>query len=165
MGLDIIAYSNLKLIGKCDLDWDTCDENLHIRAWINPSFPRSVRGLNISFVDQNSQSVCYLKTDETQKHAFRAGSYGGYNWWRSVLEQNFNPDCDPAEPFYELINFSDCEGCIGFLAASDLFEDFLIYDSIADTLDTDDLGNFYGRYQEWTKACQLARSEGLIYFC
>lgn len=164
MGLDITAYSNLQPVGKCDLDWEYCDSLKHIRAYSHESFPQSIRGLKLYVTDdQFTQSGCFVKTSDTAKHGFRAGSYGGYNLWRSTLQNAFNPELAEDKPFYELIWFSDCEGVIGPDAASDLFEDFVIHDNQAMTL-PDEVGYFYSRYQDWTRACLLAKRSGLIEF-
>lgn len=164
MGLNITAYSNLKSTGKCDLDWEPCDEAGHIRAYTHSSFPQSMRGLPayIDFNDEFVQSNCFVTTTATEAYRFRAGSYSGYGMWRQMLQDTFNPDCESLKPFYELIWFSGCEGAIGPVAAADLFEDFLINNETAVHVDPN--GYFYDKYQDWTQACLLAKQDGLIDF-
>ena len=65
---------------------------------------------------------------------FRAGSYSTYNAWREILcrlafgvEPHTvweNPDDFTGRPFYEVIDFTDCDGCIGPGVSSKLAEDF-----------------------------------------
>lgn len=68
---------------------------------------------------------------------FRAGSYGTYNSWReslSLLANGVLPQIvwrDPftyaEKPFYELIDFTDCEGFIGPNTSAKLARDFEIH--------------------------------------
>lgn len=65
---------------------------------------------------------------------FGAGSYSSYNDFRNVLSQVFLGHDDQyawthraqfrRKPFYELINFSDCEGWLGPKACKKLCKDF-----------------------------------------
>ena len=62
-------------------------------------------------------------------HAFRAGSYSGYNRWRDVLRLVIHGlahrlDLADDADFIELIQFSDCEGCIGPKTCAKLAKDF-----------------------------------------
>jgi hypothetical protein len=162
MGLDITAYSHLESVGCCNLDLDSCDEALHTRAYVYSSFPQSMRGLIAYGSEDNfTLSGCFKKTAITEVYDFHAGSYSGYGQWRNRLQVEFNPYMTESGPFYELIWFSDCEGAIGPDAASDLFEDFLIHDHKAESLEQP---YFYDQYKEWTLACSLARASGLIEF-
>lgn len=70
--------------------------------------------------------------------AFRAGSYSGYNWWREILAKlvgitDINAfwiktgginNRKGKEPFFELINFSDCEGTLPLRECKRLKKDF-----------------------------------------
>jgi hypothetical protein len=168
MGLDISAYSNARLITDHEpLEDEWCEDENHVNAYITDgAFHRSFRGL--------LNGHCY-DVSESEGHGFRAGSYGGYNYWREDLAR-FALGVDPGEvwtaplgyqdaPFFELINFSDCEGAIGPEAAVDLLKDFYDhrdkYRASHSVLDrTYDLE----RYDDWTKACELAAAGGLIIF-
>lgn len=174
MGLDITAYSNLKPIGKHAEDWcgdDSYDKDynrVHVQAYAYECFPQSFRGIAVLGTRQVSGSSfleggCYAITAETKTHAFRAGSYGGYNQWRADLSRQFNPgpDPDPALPFFELIWFADNEGCIGPEAAADLLADFREH---ADAYDPGEAGWWRQKYADWTCACELAADGGLVDF-
>jgi len=106
----------------CDQDLEEDDE--HIVAWVDEDMARSLRGLQMGRCYETSGNVI----------EFRAGSYSGYNKWRDELARRAldlpaatvweDPSRFVEAPFFELINFSDCEGTIGPDAASDLATDF-----------------------------------------
>jgi hypothetical protein len=92
----------------------------------------------------------------------RAGSYSGYNAWRADLQRQFNPAVDEDGPFFELIYFADNEGCIGPEAAKDLLEDFrLHFERYMSGAHAD---YFTAKYQDWTRAFELAADGGLVDF-
>jgi hypothetical protein len=182
MGLDITAYSHLKHIGRHEKDpalnegepggiEDWCYYDNHVDAFAYDSFPASYRGLPILRTERGLvHSGCYETTAETKTHGFRAGSYGGYNAWRTNLAEQFNPqppvpgerysgEPDPAKPFYELIWFADNEGSIGPVAAADLLADFREH-----AADYRPLYEDWDTYKDWTLAFALAASGGLVRF-
>lgn len=183
MGLDITAFSRLEIwpghvpeVGEwCEVDeWE--DEKRHIRAFAYDGFERSFRGLPIlgRSADGSMWGHCYRITDKTGQHAFQAGSYSGYNLWRADLAGQFNPaprepisggmlQPDPGGPFYELIWFADNEGTIGPEAAADLLADFREHAdryALGETL----TGYFSRKYEDWTRAFELAADGGLVHF-
>ncbi|MDG4791891.1 hypothetical protein O7626_39445 [Micromonospora sp. WMMD1102] len=164
MGLDITAYSHLNHLGKHTDDW--CESEEHIQAYAYDAFPESFRGIPILGTRVSGSTFfdggCYERTEKTEAHGFRAGSYSGYGRWRDGLREAFNPAADPARPFFELIWFADNEGSIGPDAARDLLADFREYaDRYAAEFDDD-----YDRqrYADWTRAFELAADGGLVYF-
>lgn len=169
MGLDITAYSRLKPVGKHTDDW--CDDENHVSAYAYDCFPQSFRGIETlgtmwgldgsPFLDGG----CFQTTTETVTHDFYAGSYGGYNRWRADLQRQFNPERKPDGPFYELIWFADNEGTIGPDASCDLLADFREHaGSYSPDVHDDYKGYFRQRYEDWTRACELAADGGLIRF-
>ena len=188
MGLDITAWSHIKRSEDQDEDDFT-----GLRIWKNQSFPNhcELEGGN------------YEETDQTMTHAFRAGSYSGYNVFRSVLAQCTlgvisdevwaDPDKWMSKPFYELINFSDCEGTIGTKVSAKLYHDFkenrerfernlrqeidfnketedplslepeFILPGIAD-LDEMSIDYYIEQYENWTRAFELAKDGGVVDF-
>lgn len=173
MGLDITAYSKLKHVGKHPKDPDLnegesggmddwCYYDEHVQAFAYDSFPQSFRGVPVIGGGPDDDFLfggCFAMTLETKTHAFCAGSYGGYSRWRENLQMQFNPERDPEKPFYELIWFADNEGIIGPDAAADLLADFKAH---AETY----VGSEYDRvkYDDWTKAFELAADGGLVRF-
>jgi hypothetical protein len=176
MGLDITAYSRLTAVGQHLKDPaknegepgglnDWCYYDNHVQAFAYDCFPASFRGIPVLRTDVRSgtgflHGGCYATTEATETHDFRAGSYGGYNAWRDDLREQFNPDQSPDGPFYELIWFADNEGCIGELAAADLLADF------REHARTYVAPEGWGRqkYEDWTRAFELAADGGLVRF-
>ncbi|MFI1197731.1 hypothetical protein ACH4T9_31345 [Micromonospora sp. NPDC020750] len=170
MGLDITAYSHLKHVGKHTDGW--CEDNDHVQAFAYDCFPASFRGIPVLGTEQHSGTGlmvggCHEFTAETERHGFRAGSYGGYNAWRSDLQAKFNPELHSDSPFYELIFFADNEGCIGPDAARDLLADFEQHAAeYGASRPGGPLSREYElqRYADWTRAFRLAADGGLVRF-
>jgi hypothetical protein len=172
MGLDITAYSKLRHIGDHEFDPELnegepgpwCFYDGHVQSWAYSDFTASFRGIPILTTrDGLSHGGCLEITSETQTHGFRAGSYSGYNAWRSDLASQFNPDGDEGKPFYELIWFADNEGAIGPDAAKDLLEDFRAHADVYAPPRRWGAG-LAEVYADWTRAFELAADGGLVNF-
>lgn len=161
MGLDISVYEVATLTPEHEHN-EQCWEQGHVRACLlTPSMARSLRGLEAE--------RCYEVSGYS--FSFRAGSYSGYGAFREALcEAAHGIDvreiwADP-EPwsnceFFELLNFSDCDGTIGPDAAADLAKDFTaLRERIYPLLDEID----QSRYDDWERATTLAAGAGLIEF-
>jgi len=161
MGLDITAYKKLSKIEKPELDrdgypvrWDT---EVQLRTdYTEKDFPGRTEGLE--------HVAVYSYAEE---HRFRAGSYSGYNSWRNELAKlagyTSADDCwnnHTSGPFYELINFSDCEGVIGPVVSAKLAKDFADYREKAEIIG----GWFFDAYQDWEKAFTMAADNGAVSF-
>ncbi|MGE7623170.1 hypothetical protein ACQKMD_08985 [Viridibacillus sp. NPDC096237] len=157
MGLDIKTYRNLTVVldPKFDeegelLNWATEWRPGDSMDWSEKNFPGRAEGID-------SQKVYTW----AEVFRFRAGSYSGFNWWRSKLEQFSNN-----EAFQELINFADNEGVIGFVVAKKLAKDF--YDNAEkakDFADTLDEGEYWiDLYRNWQKAFEMAADNGAVEF-
>lgn len=104
---------------------------------------------------------------------FSAGSYRGYNAWRSALailvgttdREVWAEQKSPvvqAMPFFELICFSDCEGTIGPKTSAKLACDF---DSWAERATKYAPHEYWlSRYEQWRKAFRLAAWRGIVDF-
>lgn len=152
---------------------DYCYYDNHVDAFAYASFPESFRGIPVLTSDEQwIKGGCFEITPETETHGFRAGSYGGYGQWRQDLASQFNPaplsfdrgprmaKPDPELPFYELIWFADNEGCIGPDAARDLLADFREHATAYAPPQV-----WSGeKYQDWTRAFELAANGGLVQF-
>lgn len=186
MGLDITAYSNIKR--SKDQDEENYDL---IRIWKNSNFPD-----HCELEEGNWEA-----TPETQSHSFRAGSYSGYNEFRRILAMcTLGVDIETVweaqdtyinQPFFKLLNFSDCEGTIGPDYSASLFEDFRdnrdrfirnIKQEIDFTkktvdplalepeyttgfdLSDGDIEYYIERYDDWTLAFKLAKENGIVQF-
>jgi hypothetical protein len=167
MGLDISAYSHIKVLENVlfDEDGDPVDENgklLQIdkcfQPLINPHYPKHAGNI------EDKAAYGYEQT-----FGFRAGSYSGYNLWRDSLAQLAryrsaedvwnNPGLEG--PFVELIHFSDCEGVIGAEISAKLSKDFADFD---DQAKTHAIGPFYYLYEKWRDAFALAAQDGAVEF-
>jgi len=161
MGLDVVAFEHANPVPFCDKDCDEHDE--HIVAWVDTGMGRSIRGL--------TPDCCY--TVSGREIAFRAGSYSGYGEWREQLSQRAlgaaattvwaNAEAFASRAFYELINFSDCQGTIGPEAAADLADDFRRLRVAVLARPLDDAASetwFMGRYDLFERALELAASGG-----
>lgn len=187
MGLDISAYSNIKRSEVQDPeDYDS------IRIWHNPNFPDHCE------LEEGS----YEETADTRGHGFRAGSYSEHNLFRNILAQCTlgvktdtiweAEDIYMNQPFFNLLNFSDCGGIIGPDYSATLFEDFRdnrerfirnLKQEIDFTKETEnplavepefilddfnlsfmDIEYYIELYDHWTLAFELAKDGGIVQF-
>lgn len=188
MGLDITAYSNIKFSEDQD------DENYEkIRVWKHSHFPDHCE----------LEEGAWEETPETGVHQFRAGSYSGYGQFRKILALCTlgvdvetvwaNEDNYVYQPFFNLLNFSDCEGCIGPKYSAELYQDFKdnrdrfirnLKQEIDFTKETenplalepefilpdnimlgdDDIEWYIEKYDDFLLAFELAKDDGLVQF-
>lgn len=178
-GLDISAYSNLKIVNNPKLDEDGFPVNYEKEVLLSPStdFPEQFAGLQANKVYSFKSS-----------HEFRAGSYSGYNYWRNELaklagykpiyfDQPFFDGTDlttkrelrydagawaeKSGPFWELINFTDSDGVIGPSVCKKLLKDFVAYKKAA-RKHSDEW--FKESYYDWMKAFSLCAQNGAVVF-
>lgn len=158
MGLDVLAYSKLTPVEvELDENGDRKEYNSRIVNFYknHPSHDRS-DGLD---TDKLYQCEDYF--------SFKAGSYSGYNHWRNQLA--ILAGYDGAEgaweaadgDFWELINFSDCEGTIGSETSKKLLADFEAFQSKADEHEDQ---WFKQRYENFKTAFELASDGGAVKF-
>lgn len=170
MGLDITAYS--KIWPSEDQSPTQHDQETRkmFRAYQNPAFPNQGADIPFAFYDYDGETF-----------AFCAGSYAGYSDWREELAflADYLPTTASDErgkltisyaetvfggatgPFCELINFSDCEGCIGKTVSMKLAADFAEYQSKADK---HHFRPFREAYAKWRRAFELAAQGGCVRF-
>lgn len=157
MGLDIMAYKNLKKVENPVLDEDGYPENWKSEwlpgagmEWSETHFKGRGEGIDANTV--------YTWRD---RYSFRAGSYSGYSWWRNQLSK-FNED-----KFYKLINFADNEGVIGYVVAKELYNNFVDCEEKAKEFSKkiSDGEYWFEKYQDWKKAFEYASQNGAVEFC
>ena len=101
---------------------------------------------------------------------FRAGSYSGFGFWREILAKMHDIELEAMEgfggakewtedePFYELLNHSDCEGVLTPKQSRELQEDFNQGYSPAKlrklVQNVEDLAYWEEKFSEWKKAIQ-----------
>lgn len=177
MGLDITAYRGLTFV-RAMRDEEDYGEPDHTTIYINNDFPGRADGL----IDKGIYSF-------KDSFGFRAGSYSGYSVWRDKLAElaGYRPITVTSEqrptareayaqlyrfaagawtrssgPFYELIQFSDCEGTIGTEVARKLLGDFAEYETRIANAGLDKW--FIEKYADWRHAFDLASDEGCVVF-
>jgi hypothetical protein len=181
MGLDIQAASHLRYVGPIP-DYDElgrleeqinaegkCLDDVYFRLRPNDEGWESRLG--------GLEPGLYEVTPATRQHAFRVGSYGGYNEWREQLSQYalgvtpeavwVSPDEYAGRPFVELINFTDCDGRIAGRVAAKLAADFRAHAAgferfVAGAADADGCLRVY---REFATAFGLAEQQGALRFC
>lgn len=149
MGLDITWYRKLTP-AKHESDHTT-------NFYIADSF--AARAKDIA----EGTHYAYLESD-----SFRAGSYSGYNEWRDQLAKlaGYQSAEDvwhnrTEGPFYELIDFSDCEGVLGAATSAKLAKDFAQFQEQADA----HADNYFRtKYREWRNAFEKAADRGAVSF-
>jgi hypothetical protein len=166
MGLDVSWYRRVKLEPDAELDEDGSPVD-----WLNlvrvdepVSFPERCADIAPGI---------YSSADHG---SFRAGSYSGYNQWREELaelagypalviagggkEHSHGAWQADSGPFFELINFSDCEGVIGTAVSAKLAKDFADNQTKADEVG----GYFAEQYARWRNAFEQAAQGGFVDF-
>lgn len=176
MGLDITAYSNIKITNYTGYNYDTdedgdMDYDIHVQFYLNPHYPNHVEGISNKYVYEYEDS-----------YDFRAGSYGGYFKFREELAKlagypvainiyntketghfYYVTQVANSGPFYELINFSDCEGTISHQVCQKLYDDFIKFKDIA--MQDDKLHPYYQQvYNDFITALELAKNNGALSF-
>lgn len=167
MGLDISVYERVELVTEVhaveDSDGRICYEDKgHIKPYQEGCFQHNNGGIE--------PSKCYISTGE--ETGFRAGSYGYYGEWRRQLCLTAtgmeievlwdSPEKYFDQPFWNLINFSDCEGVIGPTICAKLAEEFRTHrENVRPQLDEE-----WGqpKYDEWQEAFELAAAGGMVVF-
>jgi hypothetical protein len=164
MGLDIYAVSRVERVTTPE----STDDGINV--W-QDGFDR-IAGLEVGI---------YQPTSKSEEHEFRAGSYSHYNWFRRNLSLMIygqtsevvwmNKDAFEGRPFYELIDFSDCEGVFGPEVSEKLHSDFEtnrpnMIKYCLDNFINDDTtyDNVMEIYDDFTKAFKLASKDGLVLF-
>ena len=182
MGLDIAAYRRAtKLDVIFDEDGEPLDKttleyvDYDVRVYANPNFQGREEGVE--------DRAAYSAED---RMSFSAGSYMGYGAWREELAKMAGYPKSPVDrgfgdsvathsggawsagggPFWELINFSDCEGVIGPIVSAKLAKDFAEWGDRAKQHDESSglNGRFYIRFQSFGEAFEMAADGGLVNF-
>lgn len=181
MGLDISAYRRVtKLDVIFDEDGEAVDKETKeyvehdVRVYANPNFPGREEGVE--------DGAAYTAEDGM---SFGTG-YGAHGAWREELAKLAGYPATPVDrgfgnpvkmhsggawsaesgPFWELINFSDCEGTIGPVVSTKLARDFAEWDERAKQHDEDAglSGGLYERFQKFRQAFEMAADGGLVDF-
>ncbi len=162
MGLDITAYSQLKDTGR-PFDWDVDEENAYI--------PHNHQDFATRCVECTPGNAFEY---EGELHAY-IGAYSYYGAWRDQLAKlagyppvvgRPRPYSEGAwaateGPFWELINFTDCDGVLGTAVCQKLAEDFADYEESARLLEDEE---FLCTYLQFKAAVEWASDGGAVVF-
>lgn len=171
MGLDIFAYGNVK---KLDCVFDEWGEPIDpktrepmdgVMARHNEHYPERASPIEEAFYsyDESSHVRCGAYSrynrwrDELAKAAgWHLGSYEQYGRsWPSYAASAWVAD---GGPFWELINFSDCEGVIGTDACKKLLAEF----EAMENPPPEDTG--FNIFEEMKAALRIASNDGFLRF-
>lgn len=161
MGLDITAYKRLVVVENPEIDedgelihWDSNWQPGASMDWSEKHFPGRGEGIDSKAV------YCW-----EDRYGFRAGSYSGYNHWRSQLE-SFAKKIGKNEAFQELIDFADNEGVIGPIVSKKLANDFTEnkMEALKFSKTLEDDGWFFEKYEDWELAFTMAADNGAVDF-
>jgi len=176
MGLDINAYKKIDFNSfkdRAKMTEDDLDSAYDEMLYLYPEYEPYNQSDDIKegFYDINERDF-----------SFRAGSYSGYNNFRTTLCECFfgfapeiiwdNPENYKNKNFVELIIFSDCEGFIGNKTSKKLFDDFYNNkDTFFEYLKNDNLlpnfmkDSYKNNYNNWMKSFEIASDGGVVVFC
>lgn len=160
MGLDISAYSKI-----------TKTENLdEATIFVH-------RGEYHNDQAKDLEHGYYIEDKESEEISFRAGSYSGYNVFRNRLSEIIlgadartvwtEEEKYAGKPFYELINFSDCEGNFGPQVSAKLHKDFVDHREVFhEKIKNKNLyeGYYESVYDNFMKGFELASRGGILSF-
>jgi hypothetical protein len=160
MGLDITAYSKI--------------ERVHDEDEASIFVKRDIQQMDQA---QDIEEGMYIGTNDCEEHDFRAGSYSGYNEFRNLLCEIMHgvpartlwekPEIFEGKEFYNLINFSDCEGFFGPEMSKKLHEDFVKHrDKFSRNVeDKEPYKGYYTRvYDDFCLGFQIASKGGVLLF-
>ena len=162
MGLYIIAVNKIKKIANFSENWENLvdiDDKKLIRVKIN----------NLFSSHDHLESGIYVYEGEEME--LSCGAYSSYSNFRNTLSNiahNIdsteiwnNYEMFKGEAFYELINFSDCDGVIGPTSSTRLLSDFKRYKEdffkISNEWDCE-------YYEDWIKILEIASNDGMLVF-
>lgn len=160
MGLDVTAYSGLQKL---------TDDDGKFTVWLggnDPAFAGRAPEFEAGEVYGFENSIDGW-----------SGGYGKYNRWRELLAKLAGyPETNGSHaaacwadtarepitggPFYELIDFTDCDGVLGTAVCAKLANDFAEWDDRAKKIG----GDWYEAYVVWRRVFELASDRGAVKF-
>lgn len=168
MGLDISVITKWAYATTpCVLD-EHAMCTTHLRLDLSGEFPDQVRDLQPGCIDVEARWV------------FRAGSYSWYNLWRDHLCRAANgfpveeiwmdPYGEREALFWELLNFSDCQGTLGPAACAACAGDMRAYmdggahERYLEGLEGGLVRGFDESMKDWSRAFEETSAGGLLLF-
>lgn len=162
MGLDITAYRQFTPVRTATARELSGDDDTPEGQYVIRHFTK------LSRADGLDPTNAYTATEVM---GLAAGSYHAYSAWRETLARiagytsaEYVQENVSSGPFYELIDFSDCEGVIGWATSAKLARDFAGFQAIVDACKGPYAAQFQGKYAEWRKAFETAADAGAVVF-
>jgi hypothetical protein len=120
----------------------------------------------------------YDKSEDSEEHSFRAGPYSYYNRFRETLSMSMHgimpvqiwEGSRTNSAFIEMIDFSDCEGCIGAEVSNKLYHDFANnrhkFKEYIDSQgwEEEKIVDYLEVYEDFMKAFEIAGRGGIVIF-
>ncbi len=139
MGLDVTAYQQVEFVAPATPEQEEMEQD-------DQGWPLVKLLPDTEFVERMDTLTPGFYRVSGTSFGFRAGSYVWYGGWREWLANQVGASFwkrtsmawahpTPLQPiqkihaFYELVWFSDCEGCIGPETCRKLAADFVYYDN------------------------------------
>lgn len=166
MGLNIYAYSGLKLISS-EMDRVNAKGQIH-DVHIETQWK--------DFAPELDDCSSYTSDD---CHKYNIGPYSSYRVWRNDLANlaGYTPIFDSPRPyldgaykanegpFLKLLQFSDCSSYIGCEISKSLYEDFAKFDEQAKDFEKyAKSSDFYNWYSYFKNAFEIASKNGAVKF-
>jgi hypothetical protein len=160
MGLDISACSKINKTDNLD------EATIFI-----------YRGENHNDQAKDIEKGTYIEDNEAETCRFRAGTYSGYNTFRDLLSQIalgveakavwVEEEKYVGKPFYEMINFSDCEGNFGPQMSDKLHKDYMEHrETFHEKIKSKNPyeGYYESVYDNFMKGFEIASKGGILSF-
>lgn len=158
MGLDVSAY---RQVLKVDCVGPNEYECGHAYLCPNEDFPGQADGM---------QPGCYVFAQRSRYEQEVSRSYTGYGLWLEWLAETVlgfsanaiwkDPERFVGSPFFELINFSDCEGIIGPVTSAKLAMDFVSHREWVEAADQEARTT----YEKFAQLFAIAADSGAVQF-
>ncbi|MHB9329665.1 hypothetical protein ACP3S7_19285 [Phytobacter ursingii] len=175
MGLDILACKNATLLNATeDEDGRAIDNSIgleidgyYIKIYINPHFSgradEFIDGGVYGFEDSFDAGFGYSSHFQFREYLAKLAGYPKATYeGHGVKEEKHISGAWNADsgPFWELINFSDCEGTLGTAVSKKLLADFVAYQDKIECMGD----RFASTYNSWKTAFEYASENGFVSF-
>lgn len=161
MGLLVAAYAGIERVEDPFVpDGDLCDRVTG--KWLPQSFKVRKFAFWPHAAPEFTDGDYYVAQSEYKEFECTCTHYSG---WRSKLAAMVGNPADNS--FYELINFSDCEGVLGPSTCAKLAEDFRRWDQVAQQYERRGIiprYDFYGMFERLKKTFEFAGPNGAVQF-
>lgn len=180
MGLDITAYRHIEPLdcrfdhegNPIDAEGKIIDEDRYVRFYVIPAWKDRAPDIIDRLPYRYAASLCGPACGYLGHSVFREklAELAGYppvsdDPYKKLFPRSVN--CwgggeITGGPFWELINFSDCDGVLGAAVCRKLADDFAKHQDAANTLMLD--GDWLEHYNAWRECLEFAAAGGCVKF-